>query len=50
MDIDKQFLIIKGCPSHQRLTTMNAATVSDFLVKSDLSGMINDDDVYFHKR
>jgi hypothetical protein len=36
--IDKQFLLIKGCPSHQRVTTMNAATVSDFLVESDLSG------------
>mmetsp|Transcript_1694 Transcript_1694/g.1845 ORF Transcript_1694/g.1845 Transcript_1694/m.1845 type:complete len:351 (-) Transcript_1694:466-1518(-) len=39
---DKQFLLIKGCPSHQRVTTMNAATVSDFLVESDLSG-INED-------
>lgn len=35
---DKQFLLIRGCPSHQRVTTMNAATVQDYAVGSDLSG------------
>lgn len=40
---DKQFLIIRGCPSHQRVTTMNAATVQDFSVVSDLSSA-NDKD------
>ena len=40
---DKQFLLIRGCPSHQRVTTMNAATVQDYSVVSDLSG-VNDKD------
>ena len=40
---DKQFLLIRGCPSHQRVTTMNAATVQDYAVESDLSG-VNDKD------
>lgn len=34
---DRQFLLIRGCPSHQRVTTMNAATVQDYAVESDLS-------------
>ena len=40
---DNQFLIIRGCPSHQRVTTMNAATVQDFSVVSDLSGTTDKD-------
>ena len=40
---DKQFLIIRGCPSHQRVTTMNAATIQDFSVVSDLSGITDKD-------
>ena len=40
---EKQFLIIRGCPSHQRVTTMNSATVQDYSVGSNLSG-VNDKD------
>ena len=40
---DKQFLLIRGCPSHQRVATMNAATVEDYSVGSDLSA-VNDKD------
>jgi ubiquitin-like-conjugating enzyme ATG3 len=40
---EKQFLIIRGCPSHQRVTTMNSATVQDYSVGSNLSGA-NDKD------
>lgn len=40
---DKQFLIIRGCPSHQRVTTMNAATVQDYSIASALSGIVDKD-------
>ena len=43
LPVDKQFLLIRGCPSHQRVATMNAATVEDYSVGSDLSA-VNDKD------
>jgi ubiquitin-like-conjugating enzyme ATG3 len=35
---DKQFLIIRGCPSHKRVTELNASSVQDRSVASEMVG------------
>lgn len=35
---DKQYLIIRGCPSHKRVTELNASSVQDRTVASEMVG------------
>ena len=35
---EKQYLIIRGCPSHKRVTDLNASSVQDRSVASEMGG------------